>query len=225
MLSSYQTRTQQLLQSPAAPSTLYDLTTVINWCKQGKLKAYKTPGGHRRVEPKVLLGFLKEYQMPVPPDLEEKTRGHLKVLVVDDENELRRVMVRALKKNLPEAQTYEARDGFEAGKLVLDTLPDLVILDLNLPGIDGFRVCANIREDDRLKETRILAITGQNTGEVRQRILRAGADDFLGKPFEVKDLVEKVFRLLGVTRSLSYQTLRMRHFLPDGRSENRILRG
>ena len=173
-----------------------DLTTVILWCNQGKLAAYKTPGGHRRVETQNLLEFLRLYRMPVPSRLAQKVKKNLKVLVVDDEASIRRVMSRGIKKAMPEIELFEAQDGFEAGKLVLDSLPDLVILDLKLPGMDGFRVCANIRQDSRFKETKILAVTGENTAENRKKILAAGADDYLPKPFEVKTLLEKAFKLL-----------------------------
>lgn len=173
-----------------------DLTTVINWCEQGKLKAYRTPGGHRRVQPENFMDFLKAFKIPVPPRFEERMKGGLKILVVDDEAGVRSMVVKAFKKNFPGALLSEAEDGFEAGKLTLDMLPDLVILDLNLPGVDGFKVCASIRQDGRFKGTRILAITGQDTPEYKAAILRAGADDYLPKPFETKDLLDKSSRLL-----------------------------
>ncbi len=175
-----------------------DFTTVISWCESGKIKAYKTPGGHRRVEPEDLLAFLKQYNMPVPRELESRLKGVLKVLIVDDEPAIRRVVRRTLTRILPGAELYEAQDGFEAGKLALDTLPHLVVLDLMLPGVDGFRICANLRNDERFKDTRILAITGQNTEENRRRIIKEGADDYLAKPFDIKELTEKVQHLLHI---------------------------
>lgn len=175
-----------------------DFKTVINWCEEGKLRAYKTPGGHRRVQPENFLDFLRQYEIPIPKTFEERMKGILKILIVDDETEIRKVIRRTLKKNFPEAAVYEAQDGFEAGKMLLDALPHLVILDLKLPGIDGFRVCSNIKNDERLKETKILAITGQNTEENKQNIIKEGADDFLPKPFDTKDLTEKIIRLLQI---------------------------
>lgn len=191
---------------PTPPLTTYevsrylhvDLTTVINWCDQGKLLAYKTPGGHRRVQPESFLQFLKEFSMPVPPDFIERMKGTLKILVVDDEEEIRGIVQRAIKKRLPQVDVYEAADGFEAGKMVLDVLPNLVVLDLKLPGVDGFKVCSNIRKDERFKETKILAITGQDTPENKRRILQAGGNDYLGKPFEIKEFLEKVCDLLEI---------------------------
>ena len=124
------------------------------------------------------------------------------VLVVDDETEIRRVVTKVFKRNFPEARLHEAQDGLEAGQLILDTLPDLVILDLKIPGADGFKICGNIRSDRRFRNTKILAITGQDTQEYKNRVLGAGADDYLPKPFEVKVLLEKSSRLLDFPESI-----------------------
>lgn len=175
-----------------------DFKTVINWCEEGKLRSYKTPGGHRRIQAEDFLDFLKQYKMPVPKNFESKMKGALKILIVDDEETIRRVVRRAITRKFPKVELYEAQDGFEAGKLVSDALPHLVILDLMLPGLDGFRVCANIKEDERFKETKILAITGQDTEENKKRIIKEGADDYLPKPFDVKALIEKVLNLLNI---------------------------
>ena len=69
-------------------------------------------------------------------------------------------------------------------------------LDLKLPGVDGFKVCRTVRADPALASVKILAITGVDAEQSRGRILEAGADDFLAKPFTVEDLAEKVDQLL-----------------------------
>ena len=177
-----------------------NFTTVISWCDQGRIKSYKTPGGHRRVRPEDLLEFLKAAGMPVPQVFEDRVQGPIKVLIVDDEENIRKVVRRSLLKALPGAQIHQTQDGFEAGKLAMDVLPDLIILDLMIPHVDGFKVCASIKNDPRLKDIRVLAITGQDTQENRQRILKEGADDYLPKPFGGKELMEKVGRLLDLPK-------------------------
>ena len=77
--------------------------------------------------------FLKTFKLPIPPEFRERARGGLRILIVDDETYVRRVLSKAFAKSLPEAKVYEAADGFEAGKMTLDILPDLVVLDLKLP--------------------------------------------------------------------------------------------
>ncbi len=175
-----------------------DLTTVISWCELGRIKAYKTPGGHRRVRPEFFLEFLKEYNMPIPQEFADRLKNSLKILIVDDEEEIRKMIRRALRQSIACAEIHEARDGFEAGILAADLLPGLIILDLMMPGINGFKVCGNIKKDARFKATKILAITGQDTEENKQKILKEGADEYLAKPFDVKDLIKKAHELLEI---------------------------
>ena len=177
-----------------------NFSTVISWCDQGKIKSYKTPGGHRRVRPEDFLDFLKRSGMPVPQEFTKRFQGPMKVLIVDDEENIRKVIRRALLKALPGAEIHQTKDGFEAGKLAMDVVPDLIILDLMIPHVDGFKVCASIKQDARLKDIRVLAITGQDTEENRQRIMKEGADDYLAKPFGSKELMEKVRRLLDLPK-------------------------
>ncbi len=170
-----------------------DITTVMTWIDDGKLAAYKTPGGHRRVPHKDFLEFLKKYKMPVPSGL---SGGAKKVLVVDDEQPIIRLVDRFIKKIDETLQVDSATDGFEAGRKLESDTPDLVILDLNLPGMDGYKVCKNIRAADKKKNIKILAISGQATEETKRKILGCGADEFLPKPFEMEVFAQSVRRLL-----------------------------
>ena len=165
-------------------------TTVADWIDEDKLKAFTTPGGHRRVSRKDLLEFLKKHNMPVPEEF-VKTRA---ILVVDDDEKVVYAIERIINKKLPDHRVVIARDGFEAGRAVSGENPDLIILDIALPGLDGFKVCELIRENN--KETAILVITGFPTDENRDRILAAGADKFMAKPFLMEDLVKNMKELL-----------------------------
>ena len=166
-----------------------DITTVINWINAEKLKAYKTPGGHRRVKRQDLLDFFQKYNMPVPAEM---IKDSAVAVVVDDEAEIRKMVIRVLHGKWPDLKIYEAEDGFAAGKMVSDHVPSLVVLDIKLPGIDGKQVCQIIRRDDRLKNTKIIAITGFDSPEVRSGIIAAGADGYLPKPFMPQDLIKSV---------------------------------
>lgn len=170
-----------------------DLSTVINWIEQGKLVAYRTPGGHRRVKREDLVHFLKEYRMPIPAGLVKKER---RILIVDDERAVVDLIVRAIEKLKRKCDIDTAFDGFEAGRKVITFEPDLVILDLMLPGIDGFKVCKNIRSDKKTKHIKVLAITSFDSPENRKKIFSSGANDYLAKPFEITDLLERVDKLL-----------------------------
>lgn len=171
-----------------------DFTTVIDWCDQGKLLCYKTPGGHRRVRPVDLFTFMRRFGFPIPEELHAD--GPLKFMVVDDEDTVRSTVSRMLKLSWPEAQVDSAKDGFEAGKKIALQRPDAIVLDLNLPGIDGFKVCELIRVDPLTNHARILAISGNPDPQYKTRILAAGADAFMAKPFELEDLVAQLKLLL-----------------------------
>lgn len=170
--------------------------TAIRWIEQKIIPSFKTAGGHRRVWDKDLVVFLKDHNLPVPPDL-EASAGVLRILIVDDEPAIRSLLLRLLTKAFPQADLHEAADGFEAGRKVAGLLPSLIILDLQLPGVDGLNVCRAIRGDEGLRGVKILAVTGQDVEAAQRQILEAGADDFLGKPFQSEEIIEKTKKLIG----------------------------
>lgn len=167
---------------------------VIRWLEEKKMPSFTTGGGHRRVWDQDLVVFMRQHNMTIPPELAAETK--LRILVVDDESENRRLINRAVRKLYPEAELAEAADGFDAGHKINTFLPALIVLDLRLPGANGLKVCQLIRSDERLRKIKILAITGYNMEESKKQALEAGADDFLGKPFEIKELTEKLQKLL-----------------------------
>lgn len=171
--------------------------TVVRWIEEGKLPSFNTGGGQRRVWASDLVDFLAAHNIPVPQNVLSATRP-LRILIVDDEPQVRRLVTRILRKHYPEAEVHEAEDGFEAGHKTTYLLPRLVLLDLRLPGINGVKVCRMIRQQEHLKGTKILAMSGHNISESRQEVLQAGADDFIGKPFETVEMEMKLAKLLPV---------------------------
>jgi len=169
-----------------------DITTVMAWIDDGKLPAYKTPGGHRRVLQPDLVEFLQRYRMPIPLELQK--RGN-RVLIVDDDPQIVQSISKILKR-LDHTEIETATDGFEAGRKLETFLPDLVILDLMLPGMDGFQVCKNIRGSKKQQNVKILAITGQDTEENRKRIMSCGATAYMSKPLQGDGLTSKIAALL-----------------------------
>ncbi len=141
-----------------------------------------------------MLAFLKSHNMPLPEDLSGTDAPRL--LIVDDEPEMRRFLIRAINAHFPEVEIHEAVDGFDAGHKIASLSPTLVILDLRLPGMDGFKVCRTVRADEKLKDVKILAITGIGVEESRREILAAGADAFLPKPFDAVELAEQLKGML-----------------------------
>jgi CheY-like chemotaxis protein len=170
-----------------------DPGSVANWIDQNLLKAYRTPGGHRRVAAEDLVLFLREHNMPVPPELGEHPR---RVLVVDDEPPITKLIARAIKDALPEVEVIEANDGFRAGSLAATLKPQVVILDLRMPGIDGFEVCKLIKGQEATRHAHVLAITAYPSEESEKTILECGAKACLTKPLEMSALVSHVKNLL-----------------------------
>lgn len=112
----------------------------------------------------------------------------MRILVIEDEPLLARHVTRALVRHGHEATARH--DGAEGLKVALETQPDLIVLDLNLPGLDGFSVLARLQEAKC--RGRVLILTARGEVEHRVRGLKAGADDYLAKPFSMEELVARV---------------------------------
>lgn len=171
--------------------------TVLKWVRDGKLRAFTTPGGHHRIERSDLIRFLEEYGFPIPEGL---TRASLhRVLLVDDEVAVTDFLRRALTAD-GEAKydIIATQSGYEACILVGEKTPDLVVLDLKMPGIDGIEVCRRIRSNPASSTTRIIAVTGYPSEENVEAILNAGAQVCLPKPLDLPRFLETVHHILGV---------------------------
>jgi len=118
------------------------------------------------------------------------------ILVVDDTVETRRLMRRVLERG--EMKVIEAETGAAALRAVATSRPDLVVLDLRLPGISGFDVARRIRSDPdpTIAATAILACSASVQAEVRREAIDAGCDAFEGKPFDVHTFVDRIRSLL-----------------------------
>ena len=165
---------------------------VINWIKSGKLAAYATPGGHRRVSIAHFRAFLQAHNMPPLP---EEVPAKRKILVVDDDPAVAAVTVKLLR----QTKRYEletAGNGFAAGIQAVTFCPDLVILDLMMPQLDGFQVCKILKSTPETARIKVLVLTGYYSEENEKMALECGADACLGKPVKGDVLKEKVAELL-----------------------------
>ena len=127
------------------------------------------------------------------------TRMKRKVLLVDDEDSLRRVM-----KDLLEREGYivsEARDGVQALDQVDRTGPDVIVLDLNLPGLDGYGVLSHLRSRPATADIPVVVLTAKGDEDNEVRVFELGADDFLTKPFRARALSARLDAVLGRRRS------------------------
>jgi excisionase family DNA binding protein len=161
--------------------------SIINWVNAGRLPAFRTPGGHRRIRREDLIRFMRENGIPLPEELRTGS-GRPKVLVVDDESSIRDVLAEHLTTREKPYEVMTAADGFEAGRLVATYQPDIVLLDLRMPGMDGFQVCRTIKADPESSSTIVIAMTGYHTPETEAKILECGALRCFAKPIEPSTL-------------------------------------
>ncbi len=164
-------------------------TTVIRWIEDGLIPAFKTVGGHRRVRREDLERVCSERGIPFTTQTGNEVG---RILVVDDEPVVLD-LVRDVVKDLPHPFEIEvARDAFDAGRLVALFRPQLIFLDLMMPGVDGFEVCTRLKRDATTTHTEIVAITGYYTEANTERILAAGAAGCLRKPLDVSAVRARV---------------------------------
>ena len=157
--------------------------TVRQWAQKGLLKAVTTPGGHRRFLDEDVEAFAKERGIRF-------SKTSLSVLVVDDNHSFANYLADLLA-TLPEPiDVAIAHDGFEAGRKIHLCTPDIVLLDLKMPGLDGFGVCRQIKSDPMTQHIRVIAMTGYFTLENELKIRKAGAEVCLSKPFDKKVLFQ-----------------------------------
>lgn len=174
--------------SPAEVAELLMVSpiTVRGWAARGLLRAETTPGGHRRFLRSEIERFLRERE-------ETTHREHpLKVLVVDDDDMHRGFLVEVLTTLDVPVVVESARDGFDAGRKLTDFAPDVVLLDLMMPGLNGFEVCRRIKTDPATRAARVIAMTGFPSSENLQRIVAAGAEIMLAKPIDMPLLIHSL---------------------------------
>lgn len=117
-----------------------------------------------------------------------------KILLVDDEPNIIMTLEYTFKKQ--NFQVFIARDGEEAIALLLNEIPDLVILDIMMPKVDGFDTLNYIKSQDALSQCKVLFLLAKNRESDIQKGLDAGADAYFTKPFSIKKLVDEVNNLL-----------------------------
>ncbi len=173
-------------------------TTVIRWIEDGLIPAFKTVGGHRRVRREDLERVCRERNIPfnVPTGAEVG-----RILVVDDEPVVLDLVRDVVKELDHKFEVEVAKDAFDAGRLVVSFRPQLIFLDLMMPGVDGFEVCTRLKKDAATTNTEVIAITGYYTEANMDRILSAGAAACLKKPLDVTEVrgqVTEAFNLRSI---------------------------
>ena len=166
--------------------------TIIRCFDSGQLKGFRVPGSRfRRIPRDLLYKFMRENG--IPTDALES--GKRKALVVDDDLDLVELITDALAAD-GRFEVRVANNGFDAGMMVKEYHPDVIVLDVMLPDINGKEVCQRVRSDSALDDVRIICISGMVEQDKITDLISSGANQFLQKPFDVDKLVEAMCRQL-----------------------------
>ena len=173
--------------------------TIIRCFDNGSLKGFRVPGSRfRRIPREHLFSFMKDNG--IPTDALES--GKRRVLIVDDDQGLVDLLVDVFDKD-GRFEIRSANNGFDAGMLVKEFRPDLVVLDVMLPDINGKEVCQRVRSDPTLESVKIICISGMVERNKVQELRDAGADDFLQKPFTVDQVLDRAFSMLSMEQAFA----------------------
>ena len=191
MEKSQQSRIRSYLTAgQAARHCRVSIPALKSWIRDGRLPAFKTPGGHWRIEVRELQQFLHRYGMPPYPPPASPTR----ILIVDDEPQMVDLFVDLLTQDPRGFLLDTATDGYQALIKMGTFQPSLLILDALMPRLDGVEVCRRLKAAPETRAIQILGITGYP--DMVSVLMEAGADACLTKPLALQMVQEELQRLL-----------------------------
>jgi DNA-binding response OmpR family regulator len=117
-----------------------------------------------------------------------------KILIVDDEPNIVMSLEYAFKKQ--QFEVFIARDGSEALEILQHQIPDVVLLDIMMPNVDGYQTLTHIRKNDSLANTKVVFLTAKNKASDIEKGIQLGADKYLTKPFSVKKIISEILELI-----------------------------
>jgi len=174
----------------AARHCQVSVPAIKRWIRDDRLSAFKTPGGHARIDLNEFQRFLKQYGMPGYPVPAPEVR----ILIVDDEPALVDLLVKFLSRDRRGFKLETATDGYEALIKVGAFKPSLLFLDVVMPRLDGIEVCRRLKGNPETRAIQILGLTGYP--DMVPELLQAGADACLTKPLDFAQLKRELKRLL-----------------------------
>jgi len=168
--------------------------TIIRCFDRGRLHGFRVPGSRfRRIPREELIRFMRENDIPTG-NLEPSSK---RVLVVDDDE----MIIDLFREVFAPDERFEiktATTGYDAGVLTEQFRPELLILDYMLPDVNGNVVCKTVRRNSDLAHTKIIVVSGVVNQDEVEELLKAGADVFVKKPFNIDKLIERVEELLAI---------------------------
>ncbi len=163
--------------------------TIIRCFDSGKLDGFRVPGSKfRRIPRENLIKFMKENNIPLS---NLSVAGKRKVLIVDDDMEIVELLVDVLTRD-GRFEVRTATSGYDAGLMTQRFRPDVILLDYMLPDVNGNIVCRTIKKNADFANTQIIIVSGVVNPEEIEDLLKSGAAEFVKKPFNIAELVDKL---------------------------------
>jgi chemosensory pili system protein ChpA (sensor histidine kinase/response regulator) len=134
---------------------------------------------------------------------QEARQEKLTIMVIDDSITMRKVTARILERH--NIQVATAKDGMDAVAMLQTQVPDLAILDIEMPRMDGFEVVAHVRNQPHLRHLPVIMVTSRGGEKHRQRAMKLGVNDYLTKPYQEEQLLQSIRKILG-ERALELMT-------------------
>ncbi|MFC1593942.1 response regulator [Candidatus Omnitrophota bacterium] len=168
---------------------------VLKWIEAGKLATYKTPGKHNRVRVVDFIDFLNKYNMPVPDNFVGRALKK-RILIVDDDKNAVSTIRRILRMRNGKYEIDVAFNGFDAGAKLVAFKPDIVVLDIRMPHVDGYTVIKRIRQSLDGGTIKIIVISGYFQQEGKRKISSMGVDACIDKPFDPERFLQTIEEVL-----------------------------
>ena len=175
--------------------------TVLNWIYDGCMKAFTTYGGHYRIWPANVKKFLNSTGMDIPFDyVDDRTT---QILIIDDDPTFSDILKTAIVAELPEVDVATTDDGYEGLMLIGELRPQLVILDIKMPKLDGFQVLELLKNRQAEHELKVLVITGFLDQETREQLSKTIADHWMDKLSDITIMIKTIASYVRSEKPLS----------------------
>lgn len=163
-------------------------SSVKKWVNDGRIAAFRTPGGHRRIRVADLVDFLRRHAMPIPRQLASVSKKRL--LVVDDDPMQLSALDRRMRAYASRVELVVTDNGIDALLMVGSFRPDLIVLDVYMPALDGVAVCRRLKLKPEMRHIGVIVTSAHLTRAIEENARAAGALVCLPKPIDPKVLLE-----------------------------------
>jgi len=177
-----------LMPAEVAEMLAVSVVTVRSLAETGQLDSFTTAGGHRRFKEK----DVEQYALKNGLVLNRPTRTSYRVLIVDDDEPFGRMLEKLVGSMPYGIETDVAHNGFQAGFKAKRMVPDLILLDIMMPGVSGIEVTTALKEEPETNHIRIIGMTGGATADTELKMISKGAEKVLRKPFDIRELVNAI---------------------------------